>query len=575
MWTAGLISVARGSRPITVFEEAGKFRTWLWTRTEYRRARWSPVLLAVVARAERVRVVHVHDDRLLELGLSTAERLDARVVVSSQASVQHPTRPVDLLLCPTHERVEAARGLGIEAARLPQWVALADEPMEPGGDGLVRNGDRLVEVLSEPWSAEAADHALRVQLGRTPVVVADPRLHELVPEACRAPAPTESAEVARRLVGDPAAHAAASAAARSHVVRHHASGSVAADLDDMYRSLVAGRAIGRQSPMPALPSVSVVMSTYNRAALLPDALQALEQQTYPAELLEFVVVDNGSTDTTAAVLDAWAPRQAHVVIRNEQNTTPAEARNRAVGQATGDVIAFTDDDCVPERAWLEALAAGFRDGVGIVQGLTRPTPGVPQGPLTRSQSTQYEYGLYETCNIAYRRSALPADGPFLPDVQLTIQRYVGSSIGNQAFGEDVDLAWRVKRAGAGSRFAADAVVNHHVFPSDPLYLWRRAALVAGFPVLISRFPELRAAFLWRRVLLGRHRLFIWLALLGLLSLTVPVQVALFVPWLWHLVRPHRSGWRGRLKALPVLVVRDLIETAALVYGSARARSLVL
>ncbi len=185
------------------------------------------------------------------------------------------------------------------------------------------------------------------------------------------------------------------------------------------------------------------------------------------------------------------------------------------------MIAFTDDDCRPRPQWLEALLAGFAGGVGLVQGRTVADPSLELRPLSRTQWTPAEFGLYETCNIAYRRAALDAAGPAAPhgpfDLGFAdqISGLLGRWFGRYPFGEDTELGWRVKRAGADSRFAVHAVVEHHVFPPDPALQIRRGILSAGFPLLLERVPELREVFLWHRYVLGSQRLRVWAAFGGL------------------------------------------------------------
>ena len=144
------------------------------------------------------------------------------------------------------------------------------------------------------------------------------------------------------------------------------------------------------------------------------------------------------------------------------------------------------------------------------------------------------------------------------------------------------MAWRIKRAGTVSRFAACAVVEHHVFPPDPKLQLRRAFLAAGFPLLVRRVPELRRAMLWHGYLLTPQRARTTAAVAGVALAAVARDVrplALAAPYAVQLVRNLQplSAYqrRERLRALPVLMARDLVETAALAYGSARARRVVL
>ncbi|MCS6911591.1 MAG: glycosyltransferase family 2 protein, partial [Anaerolineales bacterium] len=129
---------------------------------------------------------------------------------------------------------------------------------------------------------------------------------------------------------------------------------------------------------------SVVIPTYNRQATLRRCLTALLAQTYPAH--EIIVVDDGSTDGTAEMMTRDFP-----IVRffRQKNAGPASARNRGIREASGDVIAFTDDDCLPPADWLERLADGYRrhpDVAGVGGYLDAPDEVLADNALA-----QYDY----------------------------------------------------------------------------------------------------------------------------------------------------------------------------------------
>lgn len=354
-------------------------------------------------------------------------------------------------------------------------------------------------------------------------------------------------------------------------------GARAADLEEHWVSLVrSGKPAPQRHPLVGHPTVSVVIVTFDRAELLERALEALEAQSYPRRLTQVCVIDNGSTDGTREMLERWASRRWLQVIRFDVHRPVVEARNAAVAATSGEIIAFTDDDCRPRQHWLRSLVAAFSSDVAIVQGKTVSDPHVDVGPLSRTQVMPAEAGLYETCNIAYRRADFEAVDGFDTQFARVVERNLGRRLGKQPFGEDTELAWRAKAAGSVSRFASDAVVEHHVFPADPPYLLRRALMAAAFPTLVKRLPQLRRELLTFGFLLGSRRVLWWLAVAGTLG-------ALLTPWAWlatlpylrALVAPRRPrAWR-RVRVLPFLVIRDAVESLALIYGSVRARRLVL
>ncbi len=373
------------------------------------------------------------------------------------------------------------------------------------------------------------------------------------------------------LAGRPERWADMGRAGRAHVVLHHELGARVADLEQQWAALATGTVLPDvDRPRPALPSVSVVMVTAGRRALVDRALDALDAQTYlgPTQVL---VVDNGSRDGTAEDL---AGRPV-TVLTEAEHAHVAAARNRAVRAATGDLLAFTDDDCRPTPGWLEGLVASWREGVSLVQGRTTADPAQHVEPLSRTQWTPAEMGLYETANIAYDTAAFRAVGGFDEGFAAEVARVLGERFGRYPFGEDTELAWRVKRRGARSRFAATALVHHHVFPPDRSYLLRRAVVGAGWPLLVRKVPPL-AELLTAGVVLGPHRRDVLLALTGLAAGTADRRALLLTaPWLHRVVRPLRPGRRERLEAAPWIALRDLVETGALLHGSRKARRLVL
>lgn len=115
--------------------------------------------------------------------------------------------------------------------------------------------------------------------------------------------------------------------------------------------------------------VSVIIPSYNRADRVPSLLTALLQQEYDGEF-EVVVVDDGSCDETPAVLQEWTSRHPkRIRYLRQHNSGPAAARNRGAVEARGELLAFIDDDCLPERSWLRRLEEALRNsGTAAVAG---------------------------------------------------------------------------------------------------------------------------------------------------------------------------------------------------------------
>src|SRR6266511_1286305 len=180
------------------------------------------------------------------------------------------------------------------------------------------------------------------------------------------------------------------------------------------------------------PEVTIVVPTYRRPHRLSRLVEALEAETLPPERFEVVIVDNASPDDTFARLTALAAASP-LRLRNltESKRGPAPARNAGWRTSMAPVVAFVDDDCVPEPGWLAGgLAAVNRDDrIGVVQGCTRKPDGAPLGDWTLWRQVTGPSPFFEACNIFYRRAALEQAGGF------------DEAIGN--YGEDTALGWSV------------------------------------------------------------------------------------------------------------------------------------
>lgn len=103
------------------------------------------------------------------------------------------------------------------------------------------------------------------------------------------------------------------------------------------------------------PTASVVICTHNRAQHLGGILEALRVQTVPAEDFEVIVVDNASTDGTPRVCAHWAKRLTNMVCVREERLGVSAARNTGIRIARAGLIAYLDDDVVPDERWLEEM----------------------------------------------------------------------------------------------------------------------------------------------------------------------------------------------------------------------------
>ncbi|MFK7870093.1 MAG: glycosyltransferase family 2 protein [Roseobacter sp.] len=313
------------------------------------------------------------------------------------------------------------------------------------------------------------------------------------------------------------------------------------------------------------PHVSVVIPTHNRPDLLQQTVESVMAQDYPA--FDIHVVQNRTDDVTSSMIAGLA-KDSSVPLRYTCNPGEGPAPSRHLGgmAATGDFIAFIDDDCRASEGWLAHGVQAFAPGIGLVQGQTCPDPAQPRHYLEKTVNVPELSVFFETCNIFYRAEAFRQVGGFT------------GVFAEKFYGEDTDLGWRVKSAGWQVRFAPDALVHHEVF-RQPLKNWLLEAWhLRNLPLLVREWPEMRGA-MFCRYFLHRQSAGFAIFVLGLLltGLVGPVALLLALPYIWV-----RSVERGRY-ANPVKVVarillglpRASVTLVALLVGSFGARSLLL
>ncbi len=241
-----------------------------------------------------------------------------------------------------------------------------------------------------------------------------------------------------------------------------------------------GEAFAEAPFAPGLPwpRVSVVVCTYNGARAIRDCLDGLSRLDYPD--YEVIVVDDGSTDATGVIA-----RQYDCRLIQTENRGLANARNTGLAAATGEIIAYLDDDAYPDPDWLTYLAATFlRTGYAGVGGPNIAPPGdgpiaecvarAPGGPV-HVLVTDREAEHIPGCNMAFRKSCLEAIGGFDPQFRTA--------------GDDVDVCWRLQERGWTLGFHPAAMVWHHRRNSLRTYWKQQIGYGRAEAMLERKWPE--------------------------------------------------------------------------------------
>jgi mycofactocin system glycosyltransferase len=240
-----------------------------------------------------------------------------------------------------------------------------------------------------------------------------------------------------------------------------------------------------------LPSVTVIVPTRDRADSLDECLQALGDLDYPRDLLEVIVVDDGSADPAAVA--AVAARHRARLLSNDRNRGPSYSRNRAAGEAAGHIVALIDSDCVACPGWLRELVPYFAwERAGAVGGRT-------VGYFTESSLDRYEEVASPLdMGSRLRMEADGADGFYLPTCNLLVRRTVLEELQglreDLRVGEDVDFCWRLRARGYYLIYAPEGVVRHKHRDRLCAMLCRRAAYGTSEAVLYRLHPDKRKRF---------------------------------------------------------------------------------
>ena len=197
--------------------------------------------------------------------------------------------------------------------------------------------------------------------------------------------------------------------------------------------------------------ISIVIPSYNSAQTIIQCIEGCLEQQHTNDFVEIIVVDDGSTDKTKDVVGKYPVRYVY-----QENSGPAAARNRGWKATKGDIVCFTDSDCIPDRAWIGQLTEKF----------THPEIGAVGGSYDIANRDSLIAGCIHE-EIMERHRNMPEHVHAFGSYNVAIRKEILEKVGGfdetyrRASGEDNDLSYRILNAGYKIAFAKDAIVVHH------------------------------------------------------------------------------------------------------------------
>jgi hypothetical protein len=249
------------------------------------------------------------------------------------------------------------------------------------------------------------------------------------------------------------------------------------------------------SLMPAAAKtadLSLIICTRNRCGQLVRCFETIQRLKFERPW-ELIIVDNGSTDATAVVIQEFVKAAPFPIFYVSQPKLGlGSARNAGLVAASGEILAFTDDDCYPAPDFLSHVWSAFEDpSLGYVTGriLLHDSADLPIGtnasaePVTFRRKSFINPGGVQGANMAFRREVLDEIGGFDP--------LFGAGALFPA--EDLDAASRASAAGWNGQYCPDVVVHHHHGrrAPDSARMWKSYGLGIGacYMKLFLRGPE--------------------------------------------------------------------------------------
>jgi glucosyl-dolichyl phosphate glucuronosyltransferase len=254
--------------------------------------------------------------------------------------------------------------------------------------------------------------------------------------------------------------------------------------------------------------ITVVVATRNRALMLEGLLKTLQCQRLDGSILQVIIVNNGSTDDTEAVLARdWG---LNMICLREPVAGKSRALNRALPEIAGGLVVFTDDDVTAPDEWLLSLLRARERHASATVFCGPIIPQFPPGTPTWLQQHPLCTALFAQFTPDVPEGVLPPDMlPFGPNlaVQSSAMRTLAyrlelgpSQENGPMVGEDTDFALRLRAQGEDILYVPGALVNHWVGPEkiDSSWMFMRAFYLGRSRIALYKTPRSEMAANWRQ-----------------------------------------------------------------------------
>jgi len=313
--------------------------------------------------------------------------------------------------------------------------------------------------------------------------------------------------------------------------------------------------------------ISVIIPTYNSEKTIESCLKSLLKQSFPRKNYEIIIVDDGSNDRTLRIVSKYKVR-----IFRQKHSGPAVARNMGVKHSKGNIILFTDADCVPDKNWIKRVTEPFKNEqiVGVAGAYKTLNKNKLMARFAGYEIEERHEGMKKldsidfvgTYNCAYRKSIFSKFGGFDKSF-------------SEASGEDTELSFRISKAGYKIVFQSKAIV-YHLHPDNLVSYLKQKIKRAYWKVLLHMKHTKKVLgdtytpkTLFPQVLLtGLALIFMLLTFLDIRMILASLFL-IFISLLLN-VKFYMFVWkRDRLLALLspfIFLLRNIFSSIAIAYG---------